>query len=90
MHERDTLLWCIPLVYITSDNLNASVPRGQVVWMKEERYISINNLPGHDSFVIVNPNEIGEVPAYSRLRNTLGNATAFSETAFPQLMILCF
>jgi hypothetical protein len=70
-HERDTLLWCIPLVYITPDSLNASVPRGQVVWMKEQRYININNLPGPDSFVIVNPNEIGELSAYSRLQYTV-------------------
>jgi hypothetical protein len=61
MCERDTLLWWIPLIYITSDNLDASAPHDPVVWMREERYTSINNLPGRDSFIIVNPNEIGEL-----------------------------
>ncbi|PNF41264.1 hypothetical protein B7P43_G01487 [Cryptotermes secundus] len=59
MCERDSLLWCIPLIYMTADNLDVSAPRDPVVWMKEERYININNLPGPDFFIIVNPDEIG-------------------------------
>lgn len=67
MCERDSLLWCIPLIYMTADNLDVSAPRDPVVWMKEERYININNLPGPDFFIIVNPDEIGELSACNRL-----------------------
>ena len=60
--DRDSLLWWVPLSYLTPDNLNPSAIEEPVVWMQEERHISLLNLPGPDSFVIVNPEEIGKSP----------------------------
>jgi hypothetical protein len=60
VYEQDSLLWWIPLIYLTPDNLDPSALYDPVVWMKEERHTNIINLPGPDFFIIVNPEEIGE------------------------------
>lgn len=56
--DQDKLLWWIPIVLISQDNMNFtnSTP---TVWMKKEREIVMNNLPGPESFIIINPEEIG-------------------------------
>jgi hypothetical protein len=56
MSERETMLWWVPLIYVTPDNME---PHGPVTWMKDERHTNISNLPGPESFVILNPEEIG-------------------------------
>jgi len=61
VQEQDSLLWCIPLIYLTPDNLDPSAPHDPVVWMNELRHVTIVNLPGPDFFIIVNPDEIGEL-----------------------------
>nr|CAD7568774.1 unnamed protein product [Timema californicum] len=52
------IVWYIPLMYITPDNLNASVPRPKV-WMKNQKEVTVQNLPDKDQFVIFNPEETG-------------------------------
>ncbi|XP_069676743.1 aminopeptidase N-like isoform X2 [Periplaneta americana] len=59
MQERDSLLWWVPLMYLTQDNLDSGAPHEPVVWMKEEKLASLSNLPGPESFIVVNPDEIG-------------------------------
>jgi hypothetical protein len=61
VYEQDSLLWWIPLIYVTPDNLDPSDLHEPVMWMKEERHTNIVNLPGPDYFIIVNPDEIGEL-----------------------------
>jgi hypothetical protein len=60
--EREAMLWWVPLIYVTPDSLE---PHGPVTWMKEERHTNISNLPGPESFVILNPEEIGELPVHA-------------------------
>jgi len=62
MSERETMLWWVPLIYVTPDNME---PHGPVTWMKDERHTNISNLPGPESFVILNPEEIGELPVHA-------------------------
>nr|CAD7255954.1 unnamed protein product [Timema shepardi] len=50
------MVWYIPLMYITPDNLNASVPRPKV-WTKNQKEVTVQNLPDKDQFVIFNPEE---------------------------------
>nr|CAD7399422.1 unnamed protein product [Timema poppensis] len=50
------MVWYIPLMYITPDNLNASVPRPKA-WMKNQKEVTVQNLPDKDQFVIFNPEE---------------------------------
>jgi len=59
--ESEAMLWWVPLIYITPDNME---PHGPVMWMKDERYTNISNMPGAESFVILNPEEIGELPVH--------------------------
>jgi hypothetical protein len=61
--ERESMLWWVPLIYITPDDME---PRGPVTWMKDERHTNISNLPGPESFVILNPEEIGELPVHAQ------------------------
>jgi hypothetical protein len=60
--EREAVLWWVPLIYITPNNME---PHGPVIWMKDERHTNINNLPGPDSFIILNPDEIGKLPVHA-------------------------
>jgi len=60
--EREAMLWWVPLIYVTPDNME---PHGPVAWMKDERHTNISNLPGPESFVILNPEEIGELPVHA-------------------------
>jgi hypothetical protein len=60
--ESEAMLWWVPLIYVTPYNME---PHGPVTWMKDERYTNISNLPGPESFVILNPEWIGELPVHS-------------------------
>lgn len=31
-----------------------------IIWMKREKQIKIDNVPGKDKFIIINPEEIGK------------------------------
>lgn len=59
--EQDKMLWWIPLILITQDNLNFNNFK-PYLWMKKTRDIILTNLPAEDKFVIVNPEEIGPFP----------------------------
>ncbi|XP_063218253.1 aminopeptidase N isoform X2 [Bacillus rossius redtenbacheri] len=56
--DRDKMLWYIPIMYLTPDNLNVSAI-SPVAWMKKQKEITVADLPGPDQFIIVNPEEIG-------------------------------
>ncbi|GAB0096680.1 Aminopeptidase [Sergentomyia squamirostris] len=59
--EQDKMLWYIPLVIVTEDNLDFTdtTPRH---WMKKTREAMLKNLPEASKFIIVNPEEIGPFP----------------------------
>lgn len=59
--EQDKMLWWIPLILVTQDELNFNnfVPYR---WMKKTRDIILTDLPSDDKFIIVNPEEIGPFP----------------------------
>lgn len=59
--ERDKMLWWIPLVTIRQDNLNFSNTKPQA-WIEKKRTQIIKNMPNHDEYIIVNPEEIGPFP----------------------------
>ncbi|KAK5649362.1 hypothetical protein RI129_000391 [Pyrocoelia pectoralis] len=59
--EQEKFLWWIPIVLITQDKLNFS-NSFPVKWMKREREVSLSDLPKKDTFIIVNPEEIGPFP----------------------------
>lgn len=58
--DQDKMLWWIPIIVVDQNSLNFYnyTPK---VWMKKEREIVINNLPNADTFIIVNPEEIGKI-----------------------------
>ncbi|CAH1118995.1 unnamed protein product [Phaedon cochleariae] len=56
--DQEKLLWWIPVVLVKQDKMNFD-DGTPYTWMKKEREIRIDNLPGDDSFIIVNPEEIG-------------------------------
>ncbi|XP_063218531.1 aminopeptidase N-like [Bacillus rossius redtenbacheri] len=56
--DKENMLWYIPIMYLTPNNLNISAAR-PVAWMKNQREITIRDLPGSNQFVIVNPADIG-------------------------------
>lgn len=58
--DQDKLLWWIPIVLITQDQMNFSNTT-PVCWMKKEREIVLPNLPTAENFVIINPEEIGKM-----------------------------
>lgn len=66
--EQDKMLWWIPLILITQDNLNFSNFKPHL-WMKKTRDIILTNLPADDKFVIVNPEEIGPFPVNYDTKN---------------------
>ncbi|KAJ8917173.1 hypothetical protein NQ315_012665 [Exocentrus adspersus] len=59
--DQEKFVWWIPVVLVRQDKLNFhnSTP---LVWMKREREIKLEHLPGKEHFVIVNPEEIGPFP----------------------------
>lgn len=66
--EQDKMLWWIPLIVVTQDNLNFknSTP---YTWLRKTRDVSLVNLPGPDKFIIVNPEEIGPFPVNYDTKN---------------------
>ncbi|XP_067015197.2 aminopeptidase N [Anabrus simplex] len=56
--NKDKLLWWIPIQYITRHSMDIHNSR-PVAWMEKQRHITVKNLPGPESFIIVNPDEIG-------------------------------
>lgn len=66
--EQDKMLWWIPLILITQDDLNFKNFKPNQ-WMKKTRDIILTNLPSEDKFVIVNPEEIGPFPVNYDSRN---------------------
>ncbi|XP_056632551.1 aminopeptidase N [Diorhabda sublineata] len=59
--DQEKFLWWIPIILVTQNHLDFrnSTP---ITWMKRERDIQLKDLPGKDSFIIVNPEEIGPFP----------------------------
>lgn len=66
--EQDKMLWWIPLILVTQDDLNFKKfePRQ---WLKKTRDIILTDLPSQNKFVILNPEEIGPFPVNYDLRN---------------------
>jgi len=62
VYEKETMFWRVPVIYVTPDDME---PYGPVMWTKEEGHTNIGNLPGPESFVILNPEEIGELPVHA-------------------------
>nr|CAD7424699.1 unnamed protein product [Timema monikensis] len=56
--NKEKMVWYIPIMYISPDNLDISAAR-PVAWMKNEKEITVADLPDPDKFIIVNPEEIG-------------------------------
>uniref|UniRef100_A0A1A9WGS8 Aminopeptidase n=1 Tax=Glossina brevipalpis TaxID=37001 RepID=A0A1A9WGS8_9MUSC len=61
--EQHLMLWWIPIVIISQNNLNFNLTK-PTIWMKEEREIILSNISSmtENSFVIINPEEIGPFP----------------------------
>uniref|UniRef100_A0A1A9VNN8 Aminopeptidase n=1 Tax=Glossina austeni TaxID=7395 RepID=A0A1A9VNN8_GLOAU len=59
--EQHLMLWWIPIVMISQDNLNFSLTKPKI-WMKEEREILVPNSSTENKFIIINPQEIGPFP----------------------------
>lgn len=59
--EQDKMLWWVPLVIISEDNLDFSNST-PFAWIEKQRLTTISNLPGEGKFIIVNPEEIGPFP----------------------------
>ncbi|XP_063218255.1 aminopeptidase N-like [Bacillus rossius redtenbacheri] len=56
---KDRMLWYIPVMYVSGDNSSATDLR-PTAWLRNERQITVEDLPGPESFVVVNPEQIGE------------------------------
>lgn len=59
--EQDKMLWYIPIVVVTQDNLNFENTKPKL-WMKKIRNEKMNGLVTAEKFIIVNPEEIGPFP----------------------------
>ncbi|CAG9815486.1 unnamed protein product [Phaedon cochleariae] len=59
--DQEKFLWWIPVVLIRQDTMHFGNTT-PYTWMRKEREVQIENLPGKDSFIIVNPEEIGPFP----------------------------
>lgn len=59
--EQDKMLWFIPLILVTQTKLDF-LNFTPSVWMKKSREVTLNDLPGENEFIIVNPEEIGPFP----------------------------
>lgn len=66
--EQDKMLWWVPLIVISQDNLNFTsfVPQK---WIKKTRNTTLNDLPAADKFIIINPEEIGPFPVNYDVKN---------------------
>ncbi|CAG9853687.1 unnamed protein product [Phyllotreta striolata] len=62
--DQEKFLWWIPIVMINQDDLthNFKLNSTPVIWMQREREILLKNLPDKESFIIINPEEIGPFP----------------------------
>lgn len=58
--NEENFTWWIPLVMVAQNNLDF-VNLKPTIWMKEEKKIVLNQLPPSTYFIIVNPEEIGEL-----------------------------
>ncbi|XP_046997481.1 thyrotropin-releasing hormone-degrading ectoenzyme-like [Schistocerca americana] len=56
--ERRGDLWYVPLVLLRSDQREGRL-LDQVLWMKKEEKITLENMPPSDSFILVDPDIIG-------------------------------
>ncbi|XP_017846387.1 aminopeptidase N isoform X1 [Drosophila busckii] len=83
---QDKMLWWIPIVLNHQDTLRFCNYTPSV-WMEESQNITIENMPGKNSFIIVNPEEIGPFPVnYDQTNwNLLANflQTKKGRTAIP-------
>jgi aminopeptidase N len=59
--EQDKMLWWIPLVLVTQDDLDFA-NYTPYKWLKNVREAELTNMPSKDKFIIVNPEEIGPFP----------------------------
>lgn len=59
--EQDKMLWWIPLVVVSQDNLNFQNTT-PYVWLNKVRDVELSGLPAADKYIIVNPEEIGPFP----------------------------
>lgn len=66
--EQDKMLWWIPLVVVQQNNLNFT-NTSATKWMKKVKQVVLENLPDSDSFIIVNPEEVGPFPVNYDERN---------------------
>nr|CAH7750129.1 unnamed protein product [Callosobruchus chinensis] len=66
--DQEKYLWWIPIVLVRQDKLDFhnSTPH---IWMRSEREIQVDGLPRSDSFIIVNPEEIGPFPVNYDAKN---------------------
>ncbi|XP_072390587.1 aminopeptidase N [Diabrotica undecimpunctata] len=66
--DQEKFLWWIPVVLIREDHLNFanSTP---FTWMRRERDLILNDMPDKDSFIIINPEEIGPFPVNYDVKN---------------------
>lgn len=56
--EREKMLWWIPLVVDREDKLDFG-NYTPAMWMKNERQVTLKDMPDSDKFIIINPAEIG-------------------------------
>ncbi|XP_058446864.1 aminopeptidase N [Malaya genurostris] len=66
--EQDKMLWWIPLIVVSQDNLNFT-NTSATKWMKNVREVTLEDLPNSNSLIIVNPEEIGPFPVNYDERN---------------------
>lgn len=66
--EQDKMLWWIPLILVTQENLNFKNFKPSQ-WMKKTRDIILTNMPPENQFIIVNPEEIGPFPVNYDTKN---------------------
>lgn len=66
--EQDKMLWWIPLIIVTQNDLNFNNFKPKQ-WLKKTRDIVLIDLPAEDQFIIVNPEEIGPFPVNYDIRN---------------------
>lgn len=59
--QQDKMLWWIPLVVVTQDNLNFNNAT-PFVWIQKEAKTEVGGLPAANKFIIANPEEIGPFP----------------------------
>ncbi|KAF7279863.1 hypothetical protein GWI33_006670 [Rhynchophorus ferrugineus] len=59
--DQEKFLWWIPVVLIRQDKMNFrnTTP---LIWMMKEREIILQDMPAADTFIIINPEEIGPFP----------------------------